>query len=104
MYAIIKDSGTQIKVSQGDVIDIDIRQLTDDQKTLEFTDVLMIGDTDSPKIGNPLLKNAKVTADIIEEYRDDKITVIKFKKRKGYRRKNGHRQSFLKVKITDIKA
>ena len=104
MYAVIKDSGTQIKVSQGDVIDIDIRELDEDQKTLEFTDILMIGDTDPPKIGNPLVKNAKVTAEILDEFRDDKITVIKFKRRKDYRRKTGHRQKLLKVKITDIKA
>ncbi len=104
MYAVIKDSGTQIKVSQGDTIDIDIRELTEDQKTLEFTDILMIGDTDSPKIGNPLVKNAKVTAEIIDQFRDDKITVIKFKRRKDYRKKTGHRQKLLKVKITDIKA
>ncbi|MDH3582772.1 MAG: 50S ribosomal protein L21 [Phycisphaerae bacterium] len=102
MYAIIEDSGSQIKVGKGDVIQVDPRELKDKQTTLEFDKILLVGGADKPKIGEPYVKGAKVTADILGEERTDKITVIKFKRRKGYRRKQGHRQQYLKVKITDI--
>lgn len=101
MYAIIEDSGTQIKVEKGSTIKVDLRDVSEDQKTIEFDRVLLIGG-DSPKIGTPAVDGAKVTAEIIEEGREDKISVIKFKRRKGYRRNKGHRQGFLKVKVTDI--
>lgn len=110
MYAIIEDSGTQIKVSKGDVLDIDLRTDTPEKgskkaQTLSFDRVLMIGDAGSDKaanIGTPYISGASVTAEIIEETRGDKIDVIMYKKRKGQRRKIGHRQPYLRVKITGI--
>ncbi len=104
MYAVIEDSGTQIKVAEGDVITVDKRELADDQAELTFDRVLLIGGTDGDaKIGTPVLDGASVKADILEEGRTDKINVVKFKRRKGYKRNNGHRQDFIKVKITGIK-
>ena len=106
MYAIIEDSGTQIKVASGDVVDIDIRELGD-EKTLTFDRVLLVGDPESgadATIGSPYVDGATVSAEIVKEFKGEKIDVIKFKRRKGYRRKQGHRQRYLRVKITGITA
>lgn len=105
MYAIFEDSGTQIRVGQGDVIDIDLRDLGDKKKKLKFDRVLAIGDAEGKKkakIGTPYISGASVTAEVLEQIRGEKIDVIKFKRRKGYRRKTGHRQSYLRVKIDKI--
>jgi large subunit ribosomal protein L21 len=106
VYAIIEDSGTQLKVAKGDVVDVDLRDLGD-AKTVTFDRVLLIGDEDADKdrtVGMPYVDGASVKAELIEEFKDKKIDVIKFKRRKGYRRKQGHRQRYLRVKITDISA
>lgn len=108
MYAIIEDSGTQIKVMPGDIVEVDLRDLgtTDDEKaTITFDRVLMVGNTDSDDaatIGTPYLGGATVTGEVLGEMKGEKIDVIKYKRRKGYKRKKGHRQRFLRVKITDI--
>ncbi len=104
MYAVIADSGSQYKVSEGDVIRVDLRELPEDQTTLQFDSVLLVGGNGESKIGTPTLDGAKVTADLLTEVKGDKITIIKFKRRKNYRRKRGHRQRFLRVKITGIEA
>ena len=103
MYAVIEDSGTQIKVSEGDEIMLDIRELGDDQAELTFDRVLLVsnGDGDA-KVGAPYVDGASVTADILEEGRGEKVDVWKFKRRKTYTRHRGHRQNYLKVKITGI--
>ncbi|MHC4994705.1 MAG: 50S ribosomal protein L21 [Planctomycetota bacterium] len=100
MYAIIADSGSQYKVQEGDVIRVDLRDVADDQTSIDFDRVLMVGGSDAPAIGAPYVDGAKVSAEIIDEEKADKVMVVKFKRRKGYRRRNGHRQRYLKVKIT----
>ena len=102
MYAIVEDSGTQIKLSTGDVLEIDLRELEGDSITLDR--VLMIGGDGDPTIGTPYIDGATVSVEVLEEVKDDKINVIKFKRRKGYRRKAGHRQKYLMVKVGDISA
>ncbi|MCA9291836.1 MAG: 50S ribosomal protein L21 [Phycisphaerales bacterium] len=103
MYAIIEDSGTQIKVSSGAIIDIDLRDLADDAKTLTFDRVLAIGDGESAaRIGAPYVAGVSVTADILDEIKGEKLHVFKYKRRKGSRRKIGHRQRYLRVRITGI--
>ncbi len=103
MYAIFEDSGTQIKVASGDIIDIDLRELSEGETSLSFDRVLAIGDGDSAaKVGQPYLSGASVTADILDEIKGEKLDVFKFKRRKGSRRKIGHRQRYLRVKITGI--
>ena len=103
MYAIIEDSGTQIKVSEGDEIKIDLRELADDASTVTFDRVLMKGAGDDATFGTPYVDGASVTAEILErEFKDKKIDVIKYKRRKGYRRKQGHRQRYMKVRVTSI--
>jgi len=107
MYAIIEDSGTQIRVSSGDVIDIDLRDLGKSKKTLTFDRVLLVGGGGSDEaatIGTPYVDGASVSAEVLDEVKARKIDVIKYKRRKGYRRKQGHRQRYLRVKIKDIKA
>jgi len=107
MYAIIEDSGGQIRASVGDTLTIDLRELTDDATTVTFDRVLMLSDGDdgAPTIGAPMLAGASVEADIVErDVKDKKIDVIKFKRRKGYRRKQGHRQRHMIVKVTKINA
>ena len=104
MYAVIEDSGTQIKVSQGDVIKIDVRELPEDAASLTFDRVMLLGGADgqAATLGQPLVEGATVTADILEEGRGDKVTVVKFRRRKTYKRMKGHRQNYLKVQITGI--
>lgn len=105
MYAVIEDSGTQIKVSEGDVIRIAKRELGADQASLTFDKVLFVGGTDqAAKIGAPVVAGAKVEADILGEDRTNKVRIVKFRKRKNYRRINGHRQDFIQVRITGITA
>lgn len=108
MYAIIEDSGTQIKVAKGDVLDVDPREIKSKAKTpkITFDRVLAVGDAesdDAATIGTPYVEGASVSAELVEERRGEKIDVVKFKRRKGYKRKRGHRQPYLRVKITDIK-
>ena len=102
MYAVIEDSGSQIKVEEGDIIRVDLRDLSEDQTTIDFNQVLLVAGEGDAKIGTPAVEGAKVTANILTEVRGDKVTIIKFKKRKNYRRKRGHRQRFLRVQITGI--
>ena len=105
MYAIIEDSGTQIKVKQGDTIKVALRELGAEQATVTFEKVLLVGDEGGDvKIGQPLVAGAKVVADILGEERGEKVRVVKFNRRKNYKRIKGHRQDHLKVKITEIAA
>jgi large subunit ribosomal protein L21 len=107
MYAIIEDSGTQYKVSTGETILID-RPLEDhqkfvDAKTLKFEKVLLVAGEGSPKIGTPAVKGATVEAEVIRSFKDDKVIIVKYNRRKRYHRKYGHRQKYLEVKISAIK-
>jgi len=103
MYAIIEDSGTQIKVQEGDEIKIDRRELAEDASTLTFDKVLLVKpESSDAQIGQPYVAGATVTADIIEEGLEKKVEIYKFKRRKNYVRHRGHRQHYLKVKITGI--
>ncbi len=102
MYAVIEDSGGQMKVSEGDVLEIDLRKVGDKDKSVTFDRVLMIGG-DSPTIGTPYVGGASVTADIIDpDKKGEKIDVIKYKRRKGYKLKQGHRQRHMIVKVSKI--
>lgn len=107
MYAIIEDSGTQIKVSQGDVIRVAIRDLPADAASITFDRVLMVGDPGNAgglKIGAPLVAGATVVGDILSQERTEKVPVVKFRRRKNYVRRGSHRQDFLKVQVTSISA
>ncbi len=86
------------------MIDIDLRDVSEDQSTVEFDRVMLVSDPagESAQIGQPWVAGAKVRGTIQSEVKADKIDVIKFKRRKGYRRKQGHRQRFLRVRIDEI--
>lgn len=102
MYAIISTGGKQYRVSEGTVLKIE-RVPGEKGDTITFAQVLMLKEGDGAlKIGDPLIRGAAVTAKICEQGRDKKVVVFKYKKRKNYRRKQGHRQPFTRVKIDKI--
>lgn len=102
MYAVLETGGKQYKVSQGDVISVEKLSAKPGEK-VELNNVLMIGG-EKTIIGNPVVKSAKVIGEVVGEGRGDKIIVFKMKRRKNYRRTNGHRQAFTSLKITEISA
>ena len=101
MYAIIEEAGKQFKVTSGDTILID-RHAGENEKTITFDRVLLVAGEGSPKIGIPTVAKATVTADVVGEEKGDKIDIQKYKRRKGYHKKIGHRQRYLRVRITGI--
>src|ERR1043165_5369265 len=103
MYAIIEAAGRQVKVSSGDTIRID-REVNEDEKNITFDRVLFVGGEGSPKIGNPIVAKASVTADVLGAVKGPKIDIQKYKRRKGYHKKQGHRQQQVEVRITAINA
>lgn len=101
MHAIIKTGGKQYRVETGDRLDVE--SLTNEPGgEVEFSEVLLLSDADSVEIGTPYVEGARVTARVLEHGRGPKIRVIKFKRRKKYRRQMGHRQNYTRVEITDI--
>ncbi len=100
MYAIIDDGGRQHKVTTGDVIRID-REATE-EKTITFDRVLLVGGEGEAKIGSPLVAGATVVGDVIGAIKSKKIDTIKYRRRKGYHKKIGHRQTLLHIKISAI--
>jgi len=101
MYAIIQTGGKQYKVTEGSVLKVEkLNAEPGDRLTLD--QVLMISDDNSVKVGNPLVPNAQVTAVVIEQGREKKVVVYKYKRRKNYRRKQGHRQPYTKIKVEKI--
>jgi large subunit ribosomal protein L21 len=103
MYAVISSGGKQYKVEQGEIVRVE-KLSGDIGAPVSFDKVLMISDDEKAKIGTPVLENATVQGHIVEQGKAKKIIVFKYKRRKRYRRKQGHRQSFTAVQIDSIKA
>ncbi len=103
MYAVFKTGGKQYRVSTGDVLKVEKIE-AEKGATLELDQVLMVGEGEDVKIGTPYLEGGKVTATVIDQGRHKKIKIIKFKRRKNYRRQAGHRQYFTQIEITGIDA
>lgn len=101
MYAIVNISGTQFKVTKDQQIFAPKMQGEVDA-SVEFDQVLLAEDNGAVSIGAPLLDGAKVTGKIIDHVKGDKVIVFKKKRRKGYKKKNGHRQQFTKILIENI--
>lgn len=101
MYAVIKTGGKQYRVAKDDVIQVE-RLQADVGGRIDVAEVLMIGDGDNTTIGAPLVADAKVVAEVVEQARGEKILVFKKKRRKNHRRLNGHRQELTVLRITDI--
>ncbi|HEX4475280.1 MAG TPA: 50S ribosomal protein L21 [Polyangiaceae bacterium] len=98
--AVIRTGGKQYRVAEGDLLSVELLQGAAGDP-VEFSDVLLVGG-DVPKIGTPLVAGAKVTGEIVRQDRGERLIVFKFKRRKRYKRKNGHRQYVTAVKITSI--
>ena len=103
MYAVIKTGGKQYKVSEGETLKIE-KLNADAGSSIDLNQVLMVADGDDVKIGTPFLDGGKVSATIESHGRHKKIRIIKFKRRKHYRRQMGHRQDFTEIKIEKISA
>ncbi|MHC4133826.1 MAG: 50S ribosomal protein L21 [Planctomycetota bacterium] len=103
MYAIIEDQGRQYTVREGDVVRLDLRDATE-KESIVFDRVLMVRDDNETKVGTPTLAGAKVVATVVGEVKGTKLVVRKFKRRKNYRRKQGHRQRYTQVRIDSIEA
>lgn len=105
MYAIIEDGGRQYKVQENDTLEVDLRELPEGADKIEFERVLLIGEVGkkgATRVGQPWVEGAKVLASVQCQTKGDKITVVKAKRRKGYRLKKGHRQKYLRVTIDKI--
>ncbi|MBY0291696.1 MAG: 50S ribosomal protein L21 [Alphaproteobacteria bacterium] len=101
MFAIIKTGGKQYKVTANEIIKVE-KLAGASGDAIEFTDILMMGQGDSVKVGAPFVTSARVCGTIVDQIRDDKVIIFKKKRRHNYRRKNGHRQYLSVVRITDI--
>ena len=101
MYAIIKTGGKQYRVETGDVLDVELGA-SGDGDSIEFEEVLLVGEGESVSIGAPLVENARVSASLLDDVRGPKLLVFKKKRRKGYKKLAGHRQNLLRVRIGEI--
>lgn len=101
MYAIIETGGKQYRVEKGDIIDVELIDAKDDKK-VEFTNVLFVNNAGSVKIGNPHVAKSTVQGELMQEVKGPKEFAFKYKQRKPFRRKVGHRQRYARVKITEI--
>jgi large subunit ribosomal protein L21 len=103
MYAIIDDHGRQYTVKAGDLVDLDLKGLPE-QQSITFDRVLMVRGDAGVKIGTPTVAGAKVVATVVGDVKGRKIIIRKYRRRKNYRRKQGHRQHFTRVRIESIEA
>ena len=101
MYAIIATGGKQYKVQKNDILQVE-KIPGKVGSAVTFDKVLMFVDGDDIKIGQPVVENASVSANIVEQGKDKKIIVFKYKRRKRYRRKQGHRQKFTAIRIESL--
>ena len=103
MYAVVRTGGKQIRVAPGDAVRVEkLDGAVGDR--VELSEVLLVGGENDARIGTPLIEGAKVMGTITAQDRGEKIIVFKMKRRKGYRRKAGHRQYYTEVRIDEIEA
>ena len=101
MYAVIKTGGKQFKVTEGDTLKVE-KLSTEVGKALNINSVLTLVDGDKVTIGTPIVKGASVDATIVSHGKGDKVKIFKMNRRKGYRKSQGHRQTFTEIKIDKI--
>ncbi len=105
MYAVIEDSGQQFRVAEGDVLNLDLRDLPEDAGEIEFDRVLLVSADGDVRVGTPLVEGAKVVGEIVAgEVKGRKLYVYRWRRRKSSRRKMGHRQKYIQVRVTKIVA
>ena len=100
MYAIIRTGGRQYRAEVGKTIDVE-RLPHEVNDNIELEDILLIGDGDNTVIGQPVVEGAKVKATVVDQGRDKKIIVFKYRQRTNYRRKRGHRQYFTRLRVDE---
>ena len=103
MYAVIETGGKQYRVSEGDIINVE-KLGANEGETVTFDQVIAVGKDEGLTFGAPYVEGAKVSASVLKNGRAKKVIVFKYKPKKGYRKKQGHRQYFTKVKIDSINA
>ena len=101
MYAVIKTGGKQYRVQEGQTLKLEKLEVATGE-TLNFDEVLLVSDGENIKVGAPLVEGAKVTAEVVDHGRGDKVRIIKFRRRKHHMKRQGHRQWYTEVKITGI--
>jgi len=105
VYAVIEDSGQQFRVSEGDVLEVDLRELAEDAKELTFERVLLVSDEKGTRVGTPFVTGATVLAEIVDPYvKGEKVYHFHLRRRKASRRKTGHRQKYVRIRVTKINA
>ena len=103
MYAVIKTGGKQYRVSEGSVLRVEKLDGAAGDK-IEFDSVLLVGEGEDVKVGTPFVEGSKVEATVQSQGRPRKVDVIKFKRRKNYKRTHGHRQAYTEIRVTGISA
>jgi large subunit ribosomal protein L21 len=101
MYAVFKTGGKQYRAAKGDRLKVEKLGL-DEGASISFSEVMLVGEGESVKIGNPLVAGAKVEAKLVSNGRADKIRIVKFRRRKHHRKQMGHRQHYSEIEITAI--
>ncbi|MGB0848111.1 MAG: 50S ribosomal protein L21 [Thiolinea sp.] len=103
MYAVIATGGKQYRVAQGDVIQVE-KLDAEEGASIDFDNVLMVGEGEDVKIGAPYVEGSKVTATVTSQMRGEKIEIMKFRRRKHHQKKTGHRQYLTQIEINEITA
>lgn len=101
MYAVVKTGGKEYRISPGDLIRVEkLEGKVGDQVTMK--DILMVSHEDQVQVGNPLLSNAVITGEIVQQVKGRKVLIYKMKRRKNYRRTKGHRQTYTYIRVNEI--
>ncbi len=103
MYAVIESGGKQHRVKEGEILKLEKLEVATGE-TLNFDKVLLVGAGGDVQVGNPYLAGSTVSAEVLQHGRHDKVRIMKFRRRKHYKRETGHRQWFTEVRITGISA
>ena len=101
LFAVIKTGGKQHKVAEGEILKVEKLKASEGEP-VDITDVLLIEKDGEVTLGSPFIEGAKVTAKILRHGKEDKVTIIKMKRRKDYRKKQGHRQNYSEIQIEQI--
>jgi large subunit ribosomal protein L21 len=101
MYAVIKTGGKQHKVAEGEILKVEKLKASEGEP-VDITDVLLVEKDGEVTLGSPFIEGAKVTVKILRHGKEDKVTIIKMKRRKDYRKKQGHRQTYSEIQIEQI--
>ena len=101
MYAVIQTGGKQYRVQPGETVQVE-KLDAEVGKTVEFNEVLMVADGENVRLGTPHVAGVKVVAEVVDQARDTKILVYKYRRRNAWHRKQGHRQPFTALKVTEI--